>query len=242
VDSSIVPALQSVQSAGGCQPVSSFSHLIAAGAALAAAVPLVRLGRGNTTRVFSLLVYVSCVVAALAISGVYHALAKGGYARHVMQRLDYFAIWALIAGTFTAVHGLMCRGFWRGGLLCIIWGYAAMGVLLQLVWWQRFSGHLGLVLYLGLGWMGFLSVIKLGRQIGYRQMVPVLVAGLMFSAGAILEACRWPVVLDPWVGSHEIFHFAVVGGIATLWLFIRRLLVHHVPREPVTLVKSRPDA
>lgn len=239
MNSSTVPALQAIW---GCQPVSSFSHLFAACLALVAAVPLVRLGRGSTGRVFTLSVYVSCVIAALAISGVYHSLAEGGRARLVMQRLDYFAIWLLIAGTFTAVHGLMCRGFWRGGLLCIIWGYATVGVVLQMLWWQRFSGHLGLGLYLGLGWMGFLSVIKLGRQIGYRQVLPVVVAGVVFTSGAILEACRWPKIIDPWIGSHEIFHFAVIVGIATLWLFIRRLLVHHVDRPSVATVKSGPGA
>jgi hemolysin III len=235
VDSGTVPSLQSFWV---CQPVSSFSHLLAAGAALLAAIPLVRLGRGNSGRVFALSVYVSCVVAALAISGVYHSLAQGGRARLIMQRLDYFAIWLLIAGTFTAIHGLMCRGFWRGGLLCIIWGYAVVGVLLQLIWWHRFSGHLGLMLYLGLGWMGLLSAIKLGREIGYKQVLPVLGAGVIFTSGAILEACSWPVVLDPWVGAHEVFHFAVIGGIATIWVFIRRLLVNHVLRRSTETVNS----
>ena len=139
---------------GSVSPSARSRTSIAAGAALIAAFPLVRLGRGHNGRVFALSVYVSCVIAALAISGVYHSLAEGGRARLIMQRLDYFAIWMLIAGTFTAIHGLLCRGFWRGGLLCIIWGYAIVGVLLQLLWWQRFSGHLGLMLYLGLGWIG----------------------------------------------------------------------------------------
>jgi hemolysin III len=235
VDSATAPVL-----GGFCQPVSSFSHLIAAGAALLAAVPLVRLGRGSYGRVFALSVYVSCVIAALAISGVYHSLAEGGRARLIMQRLDYFAIWLLIAGTFTAIHGLMLRGFWRGGLLCIIWGYAMVGVLLQLLWWQRFTGPTGLALYLGLGWIGLLSAIKLGRQIGYKRVLPVVGAGVVFSTGAILEACSWPVVLDPWIGAHEVFHFAVIVGIATLWLFIRGLLVHHVPRQSAETVKSKP--
>jgi channel protein (hemolysin III family) len=237
VDSATAPVL-----GGFCQPVSSFSHLIAAGAALMAAVPLVRLGRGSYGRVFALSVYVSCVIAALAISGVYHSLAEGGRARLIMQRLDYFAIWMAMAGTFTAIHGLMCRGFWRGGLLCIIWGYAIVGVLLQLLWWQRFTGPTGLVLYLGLGWIGFLSAIKIGRQIGYKRVLPVVGAGIVFSTGAILEACSWPVLLPPWVGAHEVFHFAVIAGIATLWLFIRWLLVHQVPRQSAETVKSKSGA
>jgi channel protein (hemolysin III family) len=216
----------------GCQPVSSISHLLAAGVAFAAAVPLVRLGRGNPTRILSLSVYVFCVVAALAISGAYHSLARGGSARIIMQRVDHYAIWLLIAGTFTAVHGVMCKGFWRGGLLAIIWTYAFTGIFLQVFWFDRFSGTLGLSLYLGLGWIGLASIIKLGRQIGYVGVLPILYAGFAFSSGAILEACNWPVVIAGWMGAHELFHFAVVVGIALHWLFIRKLLRHHLPSDP----------
>jgi channel protein (hemolysin III family) len=213
----------------GCQPVSSYSHLLAAGAALCAAVPLVRLGRGSAGRVLALVVYASCVVAALGISGTYHGLDRGGAARAFMQRLDHYAIWALIAGTFTAIHGVMWRGFWRKGVLAIIWGFALVGVLLQVLWFQVFSGTLGLVLYLGMGWIGVASIVKLGRQIGFVAVLPVLYAGIAYSTGAVLEACRWPVLIDNWVGAHEIFHVAVILGVALHWLFIRKLVLYHAP-------------
>ena len=213
----------------GPQPVSSWSHLIAAGAALAAAAPLVRLGRGSLGRVLALAVFVATVITALATSGVYHALSRGEPARLFMQRLDHCAIWGLIAGTFTAVHGIMCRGFWRWGLLSIIWSYAGVGVILQIGWFDRFSGNLGLALYLGLGWMGVGSIVKLGGQIGFRRVLPILYAGVAFSAGAILEAFDWPTLVRPWFGAHEIFHFAVIAGVGLLWLFIRTLMLHHLP-------------
>ena len=213
----------------GCQPISSLSHLLAAAAAVAAAVPLVRLGRGNAGRMWALGVYVVCVIAALTISGVYHSIGRDSPTRLFMQRLDHFAIWALIAGTFTAVHGTMCRGFWRGGLLAIIWMYAITGVFLQVTWFKLFSGNIGLLLYLGMGWIGVGSIMKIGGQIGFRRVLPILYAGLFFSVGAILEAFDWPTLVRPWFGAHEIFHFAVIIGVGLLWLFIRKLLLHHVP-------------
>jgi hemolysin III len=84
---------------------------------LASGLPLIRLARGCRHRVFAVAVYVFCVVANLTISGVYHSLARGCSARTVMQRIDYFAIWLLIAGTLTAVHGIMFSGVWRRGAL-----------------------------------------------------------------------------------------------------------------------------
>jgi hemolysin III len=227
---SIVPHAYAIP--GFYQPVSALSHLLAAVAAVVAAIPLIRLGRGSRERSVSLTVYTACVVALLAISGTYHSLDKGGPARAVMQHVDYFAIWLLIAGTFTAVHGIMGSAFWRKGALAVIWAYAVAGVTLQLLWFQFFSGVPGLILYLGLGWAGVGSVIKLGRRVGARFVRPLWYAGLVFSAGAISEACGQPVLIRNWVGPHEIFHLTVIIGVAIHWWFIRRLLLLVNPAHP----------
>ena len=211
----------------GAQPVSSLSHLIAAAAALVAAVPLVRLGQGCRGRKLALTVYVSSVVITLAISGVYHGMEPGSQGRYIMQRVDHCAIWCLIAGTFTGVHGIMWRGFWRRGVLSFIWAYAAFGIVLQVLWFRAVVGNIELILYLGLGWVGIFSIHKLGRQIGWAAALPMLYAGIAYSAGAILEAYKWPVIVSHWVEAHEVFHFAVIVGVVLHWRFIRYLLIHH---------------
>jgi channel protein (hemolysin III family) len=208
----------------GPQPVSALSHLVAAGVALVAAIPLVRSGRGHPGRSLVLAIYAGCVVAALTISGVYHSLDPDGFARLFMQRLDHCAIWCLIAATFTGIHGIMWKGFWRGGVLGFIWSYALVGIVLKIFWFQAFFGALGLALYLGLGCVGVASAYKLGRELGWAGALPMLAAGLAYSAGAILDAFEPPPFLGPWLGAHEVFHFAVVAGIALQWLLIRKLL------------------
>jgi channel protein (hemolysin III family) len=217
---------------GFCQPVSSLSHLLAALVALLLGLRLVSLARrarGSRHRVFAVSVYVCCVVLTLGISGTYHSLAYGCSARTLMQRMDYFAIWLLIAGTFTAIHGIMFKGRWRRGMLTFIWSYVAVAMLLQAIWFETFSGVPGLILYLGLGWVGLASTLKLGRRLGFRVVRPIWHAGILYSAGAILEATGHPVVIAQWVGPHEIFHVAVIAGVALHWSFIKRLLTAHAP-------------
>jgi channel protein (hemolysin III family) len=216
---------------GFCQPVSSLSHLAGAVVAVAAGLPLVRLARGCRHRVLAIRVYVSCVVAMLAVSGLYHSLERGCSARVFMQRADYFAIWFLIAGTFTGIHGIMFEGRWRRGALTFIWVYVAIGISLQLIWFRVFSGVPGLALYLGLGWVGVVSIVKLGRRLGYRAVRPIWLAGVVYSAGAILEATGHPVVVQGWVGPHEVFHTAVIIGVALHWSFVRTLLLMKLPVE-----------
>jgi channel protein (hemolysin III family) len=223
---------------GFCQPVSSLSHLAGAVIAVAAGLPLVRLARGCRHRLLAVRVYVCCVVGLFSISGLYHSFEHGCSARVVMQRLDYFAIWFLIAGTFTGIHGIMFKGLWRRGVLTFIWGYVAVGISLQAVWFDVFSGAAGLILYLGLGWVGAISIWKLGRQIGYRAVRPIWLAGVAYSAGAILEATGHPVLVHGWIGPHEVFHTAVIVGVALHWSFVRWLLVAHPPVDAPAAVSA----
>jgi hemolysin III len=175
------------------------------------------------------MVYAFCVIANLAVSGIYHALAWHCHARAVMQRCDHFAIWLLIAGTFTAVHGVMCQGFWRRGVLTMVWVYAGCGVLLQVLWFHVFSSRPGIALYLGFGWLGLVSVVKLGREIGFRAVRPIWYAGIAITAGALLETFGRHLIVNDWIGSHEIFHLSVVIGVAVHWRFVRQLLMRHQP-------------
>lgn len=218
---------------GVCEPVSSLSHLAAAALAIVAAVPLVRAGRRNWEHKTALAVYATCVVLLLAISGTYHSLTMGR-ARLIMQHADYLAIWTLIAGTFTGIHGVMCRGFWRRWILLFVWIYAAIAIVLQVLWFKQLSGTAGLVMYLALGWVGLATIMKLGRQLGFRAVSPILIGGLLFSGGAVLEAVGQPVISRLWLGPHEIFHFAVIAAVTVHWLFIRRLVLLHAASAATT--------
>jgi len=217
---------------GFFEPFASLSHLAAAAVGLVAAVPLIRLGRGCPIRRAAVSIYTFSVVAMLFISGSYHSLTVGGYARHIMQRLDYSAIWLLIAGTFTAIHGVMHKGRWRSWMLTIVWTLALTGCLLQVVRFDLFSGIPGLLLFLGMGWVGLLSIIKIGRDIGFRAVWPIWSAGIFYSTGAILEVMHLPTVIDGWIGPHEVFHVAVLTGIFLHWRFVRQVLTVHAPIEP----------
>jgi hypothetical protein len=146
-----------------------------------------------------------------------------------MKRADYLAIGFHMAGTFTAIHGVMCRGLWRRWMLTFIGTYAAAALVAQLLWFEQLSGVVGLLLYLILGGMGLATVIKVGRDVGFRVVRTLGFAGIVFSIGAISEALHRPHVVDGWLGPHEVFHFAVIAGAAIHWLFIPGLVLAHAP-------------
>jgi len=206
---------------GFSDPVSSLTHL--AGALVFAILGgfLIARGRGEAQRVISLTVFVFSCVLLLSLSGVYHLLTPETAARGVLARLDHAAIFVLIAGSFTPVHVILLRDRWQWHLLAWIWAAAIAGLTLKTVYFNTMPAWLGLLMYLGLGWLGLISTIALARRFGVRFVLPLVWGALAYTIGAVAEFLAWPVLVRGIVGPHEVFHLAVLAGVSFHWSFIR---------------------
>jgi channel protein (hemolysin III family) len=226
---------------GFSHPVSSLSHLLGAGVFALLGFFLLRRGKGNTAYMISLSVFVFSCVFLLSMSGVYHLLEPGGAGNQVLQRLDHAAIFALIAGSFTPVHVILFRGFWRWGVLLLIWASAATGITLKVIFFDEIPEWMSLALYLGMGWMGLASGISLGRRHGFAFIKSLVFSGLSYTLGGLLEFLRWPVIVTGVLGPHELFHFAVLAGIAFHWRFLFQALTQIEPSRARIAGRSPPD-
>jgi channel protein (hemolysin III family) len=224
------PSIYSIP--GFSDPVSSLSHLLGAGAFFVLSLFLLRRGRGSWGRLFFLSVFVLAGVFLLSMSGVYHLLTPGRGGRAVLQRLDHSAIFVLIAGTFTPVHGILFRGWLRWLPLALMWAAAATGITLKTIFFSDVSEWLGLALYLGLGWIGIASGVLLYRRFGFTFVRPLLWGALAYTVGAVLEYLRWPVVIPGVVHAHELFHLAVLVGILCHWQFVMQFASGSVRGQP----------
>jgi len=209
---------------GFTEPFSSLSHLLGAFIFFIYGVKLIYMARSNTGWTISVIVFVISGVFLLSMSGVFHLLELQGVNRTVMQRLDHAGIFALIAGTITPVHTILFTGFWRWGFLLAIWSLAIAGITLKSIFFNELAEWIGLVAYLGLGWLGILSAFLTHRLHGFSIIKPLLYGALAYTMGASLEFFRLPVLIAGVIGPHELFHIAVLAGIAWHWIFIRDLL------------------
>jgi len=216
---------------GFSEPFSSLSHL--AGVALFAwlGVSLVRRGRGDAGRMLSLIVFAFSCVLLLSMSGVYHLLSPSGVPRYVLHRLDHAAIFILIAGSFTPVHAILFRGAWRWGMLAIVWTMAITAITLKTIYFESMPEWLGLALYLGLGWFGLVSGIAMARRFGFRFIRPVVWSALAYTFGALADFLHWPQIVPGIFGPHELFHLAVLAGIAFHWKFVFSVASGDIPAE-----------
>jgi channel protein (hemolysin III family) len=207
---------------GFSDPVSSLTHL---GGAVVFAILGISLigrgrGRGEPRRVISLAVFAFSCVLLLSLSGVYHLLTPETAARGVLVRLDHAAIFVLIAGSFTPVHVILLRDRWHRHLLWWIWGAAIAGLALKMVYFDTMPAWLGLLMYLGLGWLGVISTAALARRFGVRFILPLVWGALAYTIGALADFLLWPVLVTGVIGPHELFHLAVLAGVSFHWAFI----------------------
>lgn len=210
---------------GFSDPFSAISHLIAAFIFLVLGIKLIMLARGNRVWVAAVSLYVFSAVFLLSMSGVFHLLEPQSSGRDVLQRLDHAGIFILIAGTFTPVHVISFTGFWRWGFLSLIWALAITGITMKSIFFNELPEWLGLMFYLGLGWLGIMSGYLTYRLHGFTIIKPLLYGALAYTAGASLEFLRQPIIIPGVIGPHELFHIAVIAGITWHWQFVRNLLV-----------------
>ena len=209
-----------VSISGFTDPFSSMVHYLAALVFLILGIWVLQKKTCNKPEFISVAILVFSTVAMLSLSATYHLLDQGSTGRAVLQRLDHAAIFVLIAGTFTPIHTLLFKGFQRWGILVIIWTLAICGIVFKSIFFNEMPEWLGLIFYLGMGWFGVLTGYLLVRRFDFDFIKYLLWGAAAYTSGAVIEFLRAPEIITGILGPHEIFHIAVIAGIACHWQFI----------------------
>jgi hemolysin III len=205
-------------------PVSASTHLLWCVLGAYVTGILWRLSRGDRVRQLSVGCFGLSITLLYGASGLYHSVRVGQPYLEYFRRLDHSAIYVLIAGTFTPVCAVLLRGRFRAGLLTMIWGLAALGIVCK--WALREPPHPVTVgLYVGMGWTGVIPAYSLVRAVGLRAMSWGLLGGLLYTVGGICEAYQWPVLWPHVVGYHEVFHVLDMGATSVHVYFVFRYVL-----------------
>jgi hemolysin III len=138
-------------------------------------------------------------------STMYHAL-PAGLAKDVFKVLDHSAIYLFIAGSYTPFTLGVLRGGWGWTLFGLVWGFAAIGVLLK--GFNRL-GHPGWStgLYVAMGWLVLIAAAPLIHHVAFEGLLWLLAGGLAYTAGAVVfmfdSKLRY---------AHFVWHLCVLGG------------------------------
>ncbi len=192
----------------------TISHLVGLVAALAGVVVLVALAarRGDPWRIVSFTVYGVTLVSLYAFSALHHA--RGAREGSLLQRFDHFAIYLLIAGTYTPFTLVTLRGVWGWTLFGVIWGLAAVGIVLDALP-RRGRRILPLIIYLLMGWLCLLALVPLLEALSAAGFAWLLAGGLFYTVGLVF------FIFDERIRHfHGIWHLFVLAGSASHFISI----------------------
>jgi len=196
------------------EPVNGLTHLAAALLALVGLVVLLVVGWGSPTKVASLSIYGASLVLLFSASATYHLVKARPQIILILRKLDHSAIYLLIAGTYTPICFNMLSGFWKWGMLGIVWGLALIGIGVK-IFIIRAPRGLTAGIYVAMGWLAILGVREMLAVLPAGLLWWMLAGGLIFTLGALVYATKKPDFFPGVFGFHEVWHiFVILGALA----------------------------
>ncbi len=182
------------------------SHLVGAmGAAVGlVALVMVAVQQGDPWKIVSFSIYGTTLLMLYTFSTLYHSLR--GRAKKIFRMLDHHSIYLLIAGTYTPFTLVTIRGDWGWWLFGVIWGLAAIGIVLDSLP-KKGSRILPIVIYLVMGWLCVIALKPLLQVLPMNGFYWLLAGGIFYTVGVVFYA------LDAKVRHfHGVWHLFVLAG------------------------------
>lgn len=191
------------------EPVNGLTHLGGAILALVGLIVLLIVGWSTPAKIISLLIYGLSLIAMFSASATYHMVRARDKVLVILRKLDHSAIFLLIAGTYTPFCVNAFDGFWKWGMLSIVWSLALIGITIK-VFYIKAPRWLNTGIYIVMGWLcvgaaGQMLTVLPAWVFGW-----LLAGGVIYTLGAVVYVTKifnfWPGVF----GFHEVWHIFVM--------------------------------
>jgi len=203
------------------EPFNSVSHLIGAALALPAAGVLV--AKADTpAKAIAFAIYGASLFFMFSASGMYHASNASPKTLVRLRKIDHSAIYLLIAGSYTPFCLIAFDGFWRWGMLAIIWGLAAAGIVIK-IFIIGLPRGMTAGIYVAMGWLSLIAGREFLRALSPWTLAWLLAGGLLYSLGAVVYATKKGDFFPGRFGFHEIWHLFVLLAAAAHFVAIASL-------------------
>lgn len=215
------------------EPGSAITHFIAMMMAVFATVPLlVKAGiQSGWENFLAMAIFMGSMILLYGASATYHSVDLTGRSLRVFRKLDHMMIFVLIAGSYTPVCLIVLGGKLGYTLLALVWGIAAVGMLVKACWItcpKWFSS----VIYIAMGWVCVLVFGPLLKTLSAPAFLWLLAGGIIYTVGGVIYALKLPIfnAKHKNFGSHEVFHIFVMLGsmchFVVMYFFVAGMGIH----------------
>ena len=204
-------------------PISGLTHLGAAILALAGLVILIVITWGEASKLISALIYGISLILMFAASATYHMTISTQKVIGVLRKVDHAAIYLLIAGTYTPFCINAFSGFWKWGLLSIIWTLALIGIGIK-VFIIRVPRWVNAGVYLIMGWLVIAAIKEMLTTLSPPTLAWLIVGGVTYTLGAIIYITKKLDFKPGIFGFHEVWHIFVMLAAAAHYISVLTVL------------------
>ncbi|MGB8212661.1 MAG: hemolysin III family protein [Anaerolineales bacterium] len=205
------------------EPVNGLTHLGGAIAAFFGLIVMLVTGWGGPAKIVSVLVYGIGLIVMFSASATYHIAKVKPAVLQTLRKMDHSAIFLLIAGTYTPFCLIAFTGFWRWGLLAIIWVIAALGILVK-IFYINSPRWLHTGIYVVMGWLCILAAPQMASVHPFSAVVWLIVGGVIYTFGAVVYATKIFNFTPGKFGFHEVWHIFVLLGALAHFIAVMALL------------------
>ena len=142
-----------------------------------------------------------------------HIAITSSKRKHYFRIADHIGIYFLIAGTYTPVLLLVIPNGLGWTLFWVVWGIAAIGLLLKLFFTGKFE-RFSTFLYLAMGWLAIIPYGELTAALDSKGLTWLIAGGVAYTVGVVFYA----VERIPY--NHFIWHLFVLGGAACHFVMV----------------------
>src|SRR5688500_13162915 len=125
--------------------------------------------------------YIVGLLSMLICSASYNAAGEHSSWRPVLRRLDYAAIFLLIAGSYSPCLGGATSNRTLAIAYAGVWMLALAGVLAQLLFHSRIRKRLSVALYLALGWSVLLVLEPVAAVLPANTLWLIVLGGILYT-------------------------------------------------------------
>ena len=201
------------------EPVNSLTHWAGALLALAGLAALLIVGWSTPAKIVSLLVYGLSLIAMFSASATYHMVRAKDRVLLILRKIDHSAIFLLIAGTYTPFCINAFDGFWKWGMLVIIWSLAAIGIIVK-VFYIKAPRWLNAGIYVVMGWLCVGASGQMLATLPAWVFTWLLVGGVIYTLGAVVYSTKIFNFKPGVFGFHEVWHIFVMLAAAAHYVAV----------------------
>jgi hemolysin III len=127
----------------------------------------------------------------------------------ILRKIDHSAIFLLIAGTYTPFCINAFDGFWKWGMLSIIWSLAAIGIIVK-VFYINAPRWLNAGIYVVMGWMCVGASGQMLATLPAWVFIWLITGGVIYTLGAVVYITKIFNFKPNVFGFHEVWHIFVI--------------------------------